>query len=173
MTQSKQRILAVVGPTAGGKTALSIALAKHLSGEIVSCDSMQIYRGMDVGTAKPTTSEMAGIPHHMIDFLDPDVGYSCADYVTDARAAIDDIAARRRLPIVCGGTGLYLDSLLLGGSFEDTPSDPLVRARLQEIAALLGVEEIFIFDQTGCIISGTNPPVSNAYSSRLPPRSMM
>ena len=134
MTQSKQRILAVVGPTAGGKTALSIALAKHLSGEIVSCDSMQIYRGMDVGTAKPTTSEMAGIPHHLIDFLDPDVGYSCADYVTDARAAIDDIAARGRLPIVCGGTGLYLDSLLLGGSFEDTPSDPLVRARLQEIA---------------------------------------
>ena len=134
MTQSKQRILAVVGPTAGGKTALSIALARHLSGEIVSCDSMQIYRGMDVGTAKPTPSEMAGIPHHLIDFLDPDVGYSCADYVTDARAAIDDIAARGRLPIVCGGTGLYLDSLLLGGSFEDTPSDPLVRARLQEIA---------------------------------------
>ena len=134
MTQSKHRILAVVGPTAGGKTALSIALARHLSGEIVSCDSMQIYRGMDVGTAKPTPSEMAGIPHHLIDFLDPDVGYSCADYVTDARAAIDDIAARGRLPIVCGGTGLYLDSLLLGGSFEDTPSDPLVRARLQEIA---------------------------------------
>jgi tRNA dimethylallyltransferase len=126
--------VAIVGPTAGGKTALSIALAQHLSGEIVSCDSMQLYRGMDIGTAKPTREEMAGIPHHMIDFLDPDVSYSCADYVTDARAKIEDIAARGKLPIVCGGTGLYLDSLLLGGSFEDTPSDPSIRARLQEIA---------------------------------------
>jgi tRNA dimethylallyltransferase len=95
---------------------------------------MQLYRGMDVGTAKPTIEEMAGIPHHMIDFLDPDTSYSCADYVTDARAAIADVAARGKLPIVCGGTGLYLDSLLLGGSFEDTPSDPAVRERLQAIA---------------------------------------
>ena len=134
-TQQKQRLIAVVGPTAGGKTALSIALAKALSGEIVSCDSMQLYRGMDVGTAKPTTEEMAGIPHHMIDFLDPDQSYSCADYVTDARAKIEDVSARGKLPIVCGGTGLYLDSLLLGGSFEDTPSDPAVRERLQEVAA--------------------------------------
>lgn len=134
MTQNKQRLVAIVGPTAGGKTALSIALAQQLSGEIVSCDSMQLYRGMDVGTAKPTREEMAGIPHHMIDFLDPDVSYSCADYVTDARATIEDIAARGKLPIVCGGTGLYLDSLLLGGSFEDTPSDPTVRERLQAVA---------------------------------------
>ena len=134
MTDNKQRLVAIVGPTAGGKTALSIALAKALSGEIVSCDSMQLYRGMDVGTAKPTIEEMAGIPHHMIDFLDPDTSYSCADYVTDARAAIADVAARGKLPIVCGGTGLYLDSLLLGGSFEDTPSDPVVRERLQAIA---------------------------------------
>jgi tRNA dimethylallyltransferase len=134
MTDNKQRLVAIVGPTAGGKTALSIALAKALLGEIVSCDSMQLYRGMDVGTAKPTIEEMAGIPHHMIDFLDPDTSYSCADYVTDARAAIADVAARGKLPIVCGGTGLYLDSLLLGGSFEDTPSDPAVRERLQAIA---------------------------------------
>jgi tRNA dimethylallyltransferase len=134
MTDNKQRLVAIVGPTAGGKTALSIALAKALLGEIVSCDSMQLYRGMDVGTAKPTVEEMAGIPHHMIDFLDPDTSYSCADYVTDARAAIADVAARGKLPIVCGGTGLYLDSLLLGGSFEDTPSDPAVRERLQAIA---------------------------------------
>ena len=81
----KQRLIAVVGPTAGGKTALSIALAQALSGEIVSCDSMQLYRGMDVGTAKPTIEEMAGIPHHMIDVRDPDESYSCADYVTDAQ----------------------------------------------------------------------------------------
>lgn len=130
----KQRLIAVVGPTAGGKTALSIALAQALSGEIVSCDSMQLYRGMDVGTAKPTIEEMAGIPHHMIDVRDPDESYSCADYVTDARAVIDALNARGVLPIVCGGTGLYLDSLLLGGSFEDTPSDPAVRERLQAIA---------------------------------------
>ena len=130
----KQRLIAVVGPTAGGKTALSIALAQALSGEIVSCDSMQLYRGMDVGTAKPTIEEMAGIPHHMIDVRDPDESYSCADYVTDARAVIDALNARGVLPIVCGGTGLYLDSLLLGGSFEDTPSNPAVRERLQAIA---------------------------------------
>ena len=142
MTNAKQRLLAIVGPTAGGKTALSIALAKAVGGEIVSCDSMQLYRGMDVGTAKPTVSEMEGIPHHMIDILDADQSYSCADYVTDARATIQEIARAGKLPVVCGGTGLYLDSLLLGGSFEDTPSDPAVRERLQAIAEQPNGKEI-------------------------------
>ena len=129
----KTRILAVVGPTAGGKTALSIALAERLGGEIVSCDSMQLYRGMDVGTAKPTVEEMAGIPHHMIDILDPEQSYSCAEYATDARATIQDITSRGKLPILCGGTGLYLDGVLFGGSFDDTPNDPAIRARLDAL----------------------------------------
>ena len=142
MTDHKQRLLAIVGPTASGKTALSIALAKALGGEIVSCDSMQLYRDMDVGTAKPTVEEMAGIPHHMIDVREPDESYSCAEYVVDARAKIQDITARGLLPILCGGTGLYLDGVLLGGSFEDTPSDPAIRERLQAIAELEGGKDI-------------------------------
>lgn len=134
MMDTKQCLLAIVGPTAGGKTSLSIALAKRLGGEIISCDSMQIYRGMDVGTAKPTVKEMDGVPHHMIDIKDPEQSYSCAEYVTDARAKIEHVTARGLLPILCGGTGLYLDGVLLGGSFEDTPSDPAIRERLQAIA---------------------------------------
>ncbi len=128
------RILAVVGPTAGGKTALSIALAKRLGGEVVSCDSMQIYREMSIGTAKPTPEETEGVPHHLIDLVDPFTAYSCAEYVRDARAAIGDITARGRLPVLCGGTGLYLDGVLLGGSFEDTPSDQSARERLTALA---------------------------------------
>ena len=131
----KPRVLAVVGPTASGKTALAIALAQALGGEIVSCDSMQLYRGMDIGTAKPTPSEQAAAKHHMIDVLDPEDAYSCADYSRDAQAKIEEITQRGALPILCGGTGLYLDGVLLGGSFEDTPSDPSVRERLQAVAA--------------------------------------
>ncbi len=131
----KNRILAIVGPTASGKTALSIALAQRLGGEIVSCDSMQLYRDMTIGTAKPTEEEQAGVPHHLIDVLDPFQSYSCAEYVRDARATIEDITARGKLPVFCGGTGLYLDAVLLGGSFENTPTDPAVRERLQAIAA--------------------------------------
>ncbi|MBE6660280.1 MAG: tRNA (adenosine(37)-N6)-dimethylallyltransferase MiaA [Ruminococcaceae bacterium] len=134
MIERKLPLLAIVGPTAGGKTSLSIALAKRLGGEIISCDSMQLYRGMDVGTAKPTAEEMEGVPHHMIDIREPDESYSCAEYVTDARAIIQDVTSRGLLPILCGGTGLYLDGVLLGGSFEDTPSDPSIRERLQAIA---------------------------------------
>lgn len=135
MTNPKQRILAIVGPTAGGKTSLSIALAHACRGEVVCCDSMQIYRSMDIGTAKPTPEEMQGIPHHMLDFVPPTQSYSCAEYVTDARATIQQIIDRAAVPVLCGGTGLYLDALLLGGSFEDTPTDPAIRARLECLAA--------------------------------------
>ena len=134
MTSEKTPLLAIVGPTASGKTALSIALAKRLNAEIVCCDSMQLYRGMDIGTAKPTQQEMEGVPHHMLDVREPDQSYSCAEYVADARACIETIGTHDRLPVLCGGTGLYLDSVLLGGSFEDTPSDPAVREQLQQIA---------------------------------------
>ncbi len=129
------RLLAVVGPTAGGKTALSLALGRHLGGEIVSCDSMQIYRGMDIGTAKATVAERAALPHHLLDIRNVNESYSCAEYQADAQAIIQDITARGKTPIVCGGTGLYLDALLLGGSFEATPSDPAVRERLFAMAS--------------------------------------
>ena len=140
----RPRILAVVGSTASGKTALAIALAKALDGEIVSCDSMQLYRHMDIGTAKPDAEEQAGIPHHMIDVLDPTDprGYSVADYVRDAREAVDGILARGKLPILCGGTGLYLDAFLRGGSFEVTDTDPTLRAELQKIDVERGNEAV-------------------------------
>lgn len=131
---SKIRVLAVVGPTASGKSALAVALAKRLGGEIVSCDSMQVYRRMNIGTAKPTVEEREGIAHHMIDVAEPHEPFSCADYVSMAQRVIAEIASRGALPILCGGTGLYLDSLLRGG-FAETRIDPAVRERLLAIAA--------------------------------------
>ena len=120
---SSPAILAVVGPTASGKTALSLRLAAALNGEIVSCDSMQIYRGMDIGTAKPTPAERAGIPHHLIDIVSPAEPFSCAAYKALAEAAVSDILARGRVPIFCGGTGLYLDAILQIDAFSpDVPT---------------------------------------------------
>ncbi len=126
--------IAVVGPTASGKTALSVELAHRLGGEIISCDSMQIYRGMDIGTAKVTQEEMRGITHHLIDVLDPSLPYSAADYVGDAEGAARDIRARGALPIFCGGTGLYLDSVMRGEYPEVSESDPALRLELAEYA---------------------------------------
>ncbi len=145
MTQEEKPFLAAVaGCTASGKTALAIELARRHGGEIVSCDSMQIYRGMDIGTAKPDMAERAGIPHWLIDIADPTDphGYSCADYVRDARAAVSDILARGKVPILCGGTGLYLDAFLRGGTFEVTDSDPALRASLAEYAERNGEEAL-------------------------------
>ncbi len=141
---SKPPVLAIVGPTAGGKTAVSVELALRLGGEIVSCDSMQIYRGMDIGTAKPDVAERRGVPHHLMDFLDPTDprGYSCADYVRDARAAVEEIRSRGKLPILCGGTGLYLDAFLRGGTFEMTDTDPALRAELTVLAEREGIEAL-------------------------------
>lgn len=111
------QVVCVVGPTASGKTALGVWLAKHYNGEVVSCDSMQIYRRMDIGTAKPTREEMDGVPHHMIDVADPEEDYSAERYRREAVPMVDDILARRKLPIIVGGTGLYLDALLNGHDF--------------------------------------------------------
>ena len=140
----KIKIAAIVGPTASGKTALSIALAKLFDGEIVSCDSMQVYKYMNIGTAKPTPEEMDGVPHHLIDIAEPDIVYSCAEYVSDAKKAINDIVSRGKLPIFCGGTGLYLDSLLRGGSFEVTDTDDEYRQELTKLAEQNG--NIFVHD---------------------------
>ncbi len=111
------KICSVVGPTASGKTRLAVELAKLFDGEVVSCDSMQIYRHMDIGTAKPTPEEMAGVVHHMLDVADPEENYSAARYVEQACACVDDILSRGKLPILAGGTGLYRDALLAGRTF--------------------------------------------------------
>ena len=132
------RILAVVGPTAVGKSAYAVELAGRIGGEIVSCDSMQVYRGMNIGTAKPTPEEMGGIPHHLIDVAEPDEPFSCADYVELAEAAVKEIAARGKVPVFCGGTGLYLDRFLRGGVAAPTVQDTRLRQELTEYAAKYG-----------------------------------
>ena len=136
------RILAVVGPTASGKTALSIALAHALNGEVVSVDSMQIYRGMDVGTAKPSLAEREGVPHHLIDIADPDEPFSVADYVTAAEHAVKDVLSRGKLPIFCGGTGLYLDAFLRGGVSKTPGANEELRQELYKIAERDGAEAL-------------------------------
>ena len=115
-------IICVVGPTASGKTALAIALAKQQNGEVVSCDSMQIYRRMDIGTAKPTREEMQGIPHHMIDVAQPAEDFSVSRYCQMATPIVDDILARGKTAIIAGGTGLYVDSLIRGNDFAPIPA---------------------------------------------------
>ncbi|MBD5084282.1 MAG: tRNA (adenosine(37)-N6)-dimethylallyltransferase MiaA [Clostridiales bacterium] len=127
----KPDILVICGPTASGKTALAAALAQRLGGEVVSADSMQVYRGMDIGTAKPTQDEMLGVPHHMLDVADPSENYSVARYVADAVPIVDDILARGKLPIVAGGTGLYIDHLVAGRQFAPFEADSGLREELQ------------------------------------------
>ncbi len=124
------KVVVIAGPTASGKTALSIALAQALGGEIVSADSMQVYRGMDIGTAKATAAERSAAAHHMLDIADPDEAYSAARYVDEAAECCADILARGKLPIITGGTGLYIDSLLSGRSFADTEDSRELREAL-------------------------------------------
>ncbi|MGN0590193.1 tRNA (adenosine(37)-N6)-dimethylallyltransferase MiaA [Ruminococcus sp.] len=143
MEQEKIPVLAVVGPTASGKTALGIALAQAYGGEIVSADSMQIYRGMDIATAKPTAEELAAVPHHLIGFLPPEQSFSVADYVEAARRVIGEIHSRGKLPVVVGGTGLYVTSLLEHVQFADMPRDDTVRAALQAQAAREGTQGLY------------------------------
>lgn len=143
MANGKIKIAAITGPTASGKTALAIRLARELDGEIISCDSMQIYRGMDIGTAKPTAEELAAVPHHLIDILPADAPYSCSDYVKDAEAAVADIVSRGKLPIFCGGTGLYLDRLLKGGNDDEAACDESVRAELKDFYEQNGVDALY------------------------------
>lgn len=132
------KMICIVGPTASGKTKLSVALAQRLGGEIVSCDSMQIYRGMDIGTAKPTPEEMGGIPHHMIDIIDPGQDYSVGQYVRQADACVQEIFRRGKPVIVVGGTGLYVDSLVAGREFAPKP-DTGCREELTKIAREQGI----------------------------------
>ncbi len=131
-------LLCIVGPTATGKTDLSVRLAEHFNGEIVSGDSMQIYRRMDIGTAKPTLEERRGIPHHMMDIIDPGEPFSVAAYVEMARAAVQDIHQRGKLPILVGGTGLYISSLIDNIRFSEQSEDKELRTKLKEVAAEKG-----------------------------------
>ena len=126
------KVLVICGPTASGKTALAVALAKAHNGEVVSADSMQIYRTMDIGTAKPTAEEMGDVPHHMLDVADPEEDFSVARYVDMAAKCVDDILSRGRLPILAGGTGLYIDSLLSGRTFAPFQPDSPLRGELEE-----------------------------------------
>lgn len=140
---SKPRVVAVGGPTASGKTALSVALARAFDGEIINADSMQIYKNLDVGTAKPSAEERQGIPHYLLDFLSPETPYSVADFTAAADPLIRDITARGRLPLVVGGTGLYITSLLSGMAFAPEKTDPAIRARLQARADTEGSAALY------------------------------
>ncbi len=131
-------ILCLAGPTASGKTALAVELAKDLNGEVVSCDSMQVYRRMDIGTAKPSREEMQGIPHHMIDVAEPDEDFSVSRYCAMAAPIVDDIVARGKTAIIAGGTGLYMDSLIRGNDFAPFPSTG-VREKLEAEADEVGL----------------------------------
>jgi len=125
------RPIVLLGPTAAGKTRLAIEMAKILKGEIISADSMQVYRGMDIGTAKPTNEERQGIPHHLIDIRDPDESWTVSDFIRETQALTTKIYHRGKVPIIAGGTGLYLWSLLEGFAFPITPADKELRARLE------------------------------------------
>lgn len=135
-------VIAVVGPTAVGKTALSIELAKLYGGEIISCDSMQIYKSMDIGTAKATPEERKTVKHHLIDIREPSENFSCADFSVLAKDAISDIVSRGKTPVFCGGTGLYLDSVLEIPSFASTVKDDSYRAELEALALEKGNEYV-------------------------------
>ena len=135
-----KKIVVICGPTASGKTALSIALSKAFDGEVVSADSMQIYRGMDIGTAKPTKEEMDGVPHHMLDVARPGEAYSVSRYVEEATACVEDILSRGKLPIVCGGTGLYIDGLIRGTDYQPAGTDSGLRERLEGEWEVQGAE---------------------------------
>lgn len=134
----QNRLICICGPTASGKTALSVALAKQLHTEIISADSMQIYRGMDIGTAKPTVAEQQGIPHHLLDICEPNEPFSVACYVELADAAAQDILSRGMIPLIVGGTGLYMDALIECSTFSGDETDLSVRQKYQHIADTQG-----------------------------------
>lgn len=141
----KQQVIVIVGPTASGKTALSIELAKKINGEIISCDSMQIYKYMDIGTAKITKEEMQGIKHYLIDYIEPNERYSVSQFKIDAEKAIEEILSKGKKPIIVGGTGLYVDSLIYGIEYADMEFDEEYRKKLELISESEGLE--FLYDK--------------------------
>lgn len=150
MSDKKIKVVSIAGPTASGKTSLSVKLAQRLGAEIVSADSMQIYKGMDIATAKPAKEEMCSIVHHLMDFVDAQETYSVARYIDDANKAIADIHSRGKLPMIVGGTGLYMDSLLSGITYCEGEVDLDLRKKLQDKLSLFGIDfmlkELATFD---------------------------
>ena len=144
----KPNILVICGPTASGKTALAAELARRFNGEVVSADSMQVYRRMDIGTAKPTAGEMRGVPHHMIDVADPEENWSVARYVAQAVPIVDDLLDKGKLPIIAGGTGLYIDSLVAGRQFAPFEADSGLRQQLRAQARAEGLPSLYARLQT-------------------------
>ena len=140
---TKPKVIVICGPTASGKTALSIELAKKINGEIVSSDSMQIYKYMDIGTAKPSKEEMQGVKHYLLDFVEPNKRYSVAEYKKDAEKAIEEIISKGKTPIVVGGTGLYVDSLIYGIEYQNIELDEKYRKELEEKAQKEGLEKLY------------------------------
>ncbi len=138
----KDKVLVIIGPTAVGKTKLSIELAKRLNGEIISGDSMQVYRGMDIGTAKIKPEEMEGIPHHLIDIKDPSENFSVAEFQELVRAKISEISSRGKLPMIVGGTGLYIQSVIYDYHFSEAPADDSFRLELEQRAREIGNEAL-------------------------------
>jgi len=132
------KVLFIIGPTAVGKSKLAIELANKLDGEIISADSMQVYFGMDIGTAKPSREELEEVPHHLINIIPPDKPWSVSDFVSNAKSMIEDIIKRKKLPIVVGGTGLYLNALIEGYSFPEIKKDAQVRLKLEHEAKVFG-----------------------------------
>ncbi len=139
----KEKVIVICGPTASGKTALSIELAKKINGEIISCDSMQIYKEMNIGTAKPTKEEMQGIKHYMIDIISPDERYSVADYKKEAKKAIKEIISKGKVPIVVGGTGLYVDSLIYEIDYPKNKFDEKYREELEQEVEEQGLNALY------------------------------
>ncbi len=130
----KPKVIVIIGPTASGKTSLSIELAKQINGEIVSCDSMQVYKDLNIGSAKPTIEEMQGIKHYLIDEIKPTQRFSVAEYKKRAESAIKEILEKGKVPIIVGGTGLYVNSLIYGIEYEDIKFDEKYREELMNIA---------------------------------------
>lgn len=143
MSPERPKIIAVVGPTASGKTALAIQIARQLDGEIVSADSRQVYRGMDIGTAKPTREEMRAVPHHLIDIKNPDEEYTVAEYKADAVEALRDILARKKFPIMAGGTGLYIKSVVENLDIPKIKADPILRKKIEDEIKTEGLQAVF------------------------------
>ena len=141
------KIICIAGPTASGKTALAVSLAKAIDGEVVSCDSMQVYKYMDIGTAKPTCEEMQGVAHHMLDVAEPDEEFSVSRYCELATPIVDDILARGKWAIIAGGTGLYMDALIRGNTFAPYPSTGM-REKLEAQADAQGMEAMLALLET-------------------------
>lgn len=139
----KPKVIVIVGPTASGKTSLGIVVAKKLNGEIISCDSMQIYKEMNIGTAKPTDEERSEIEHHMIDFVFPNERYTVSDFKKDAEIEIEKILKRNKTPIIVGGTGLYVDSLIYGINYPEIDTDENYRKELENIVIKDGLDKLY------------------------------